>query len=170
MRKHVERASHDLKSVITTYEGKHNHDVPAARNSSHISSGTSSPVTGQNSTAAIQTHVHRPGPSQPQNTIPRFERPAFGFAGRQQMGPAHGFAFGMNQPGLGNLTMAAVGQPKLPVLPMHAYLGQAHHVNEMGFLLPKGEPNVEPTSDLGFSSGSTVYQQIMSRLPLGPEM
>jgi len=31
----VERASHDPKAVITTYEGKHNHDVPAARNSSH---------------------------------------------------------------------------------------------------------------------------------------
>lgn len=28
VRKHVERASDDLKSVITTYEGKHNHDVP----------------------------------------------------------------------------------------------------------------------------------------------
>ncbi|PRQ32099.1 putative transcription factor WRKY family [Rosa chinensis] len=27
VRKHVERASHDPKSVITTYEGKHNHDV-----------------------------------------------------------------------------------------------------------------------------------------------
>uniref|UniRef100_A0A0E0KRS2 WRKY domain-containing protein n=1 Tax=Oryza punctata TaxID=4537 RepID=A0A0E0KRS2_ORYPU len=35
VRKHVERASHDLKSVITTYEGKHNHEVPAARNSGH---------------------------------------------------------------------------------------------------------------------------------------
>ncbi|WOL11350.1 putative WRKY transcription factor 20 isoform X3 [Canna indica] len=28
VRKLVERASHDLKSVITTYEGKHNHEVP----------------------------------------------------------------------------------------------------------------------------------------------
>lgn len=28
VRKLIERASHDLKSVITTYEGKHNHDVP----------------------------------------------------------------------------------------------------------------------------------------------
>nr|GME19140.1 WRKY transcription factor SUSIBA2-like [Ipomoea batatas] len=28
VRKHVERASDDLKSVITTYEGKHNHEVP----------------------------------------------------------------------------------------------------------------------------------------------
>ncbi|CAK9237464.1 unnamed protein product [Sphagnum troendelagicum] len=33
VRKHVERASTDVKAVITTYEGKHNHDVPAARNS-----------------------------------------------------------------------------------------------------------------------------------------
>jgi WRKY transcription factor 2 len=37
VRKHVERASHDLKAVITTYEGKHNHEVPAARNSGHPS-------------------------------------------------------------------------------------------------------------------------------------
>uniref|UniRef100_A0A3B6AWG6 WRKY domain-containing protein n=1 Tax=Triticum aestivum TaxID=4565 RepID=A0A3B6AWG6_WHEAT len=35
VRKHVERASHDPKSVITTYEGKHNHEVPAARNAIH---------------------------------------------------------------------------------------------------------------------------------------
>nr|QFU85202.1 WRKY17 [Diospyros kaki] len=35
VRKHVERAASDRKAVITTYEGKHNHDVPAARISSH---------------------------------------------------------------------------------------------------------------------------------------
>ncbi|KAA8527040.1 hypothetical protein F0562_008731 [Nyssa sinensis] len=35
VRKHVERASHDPKAVITTYEGKHNHDVPTARTNSH---------------------------------------------------------------------------------------------------------------------------------------
>ncbi|XP_059668096.1 probable WRKY transcription factor 33 [Cornus florida] len=33
VRKHVERASHDVRAVITTYEGKHNHDVPAPRGS-----------------------------------------------------------------------------------------------------------------------------------------
>ncbi|CAO2839242.1 unnamed protein product [Amaranthus hypochondriacus] len=33
VRKHIERASHDTRAVITTYEGKHNHDVPAARGS-----------------------------------------------------------------------------------------------------------------------------------------
>ncbi|KAJ4805076.1 WRKY transcription factor [Rhynchospora pubera] len=36
VRKHVERASHDARAVITTYEGKHNHDVPMSRgNGSH---------------------------------------------------------------------------------------------------------------------------------------
>lgn len=33
----MERASHDLRAVITTYEGKHNHDVPAPRGSRSIS-------------------------------------------------------------------------------------------------------------------------------------
>ncbi|KAK7288506.1 hypothetical protein RIF29_01966 [Crotalaria pallida] len=41
VRKHVERASHDSKAVITTYEGKHNHDVPTPKNSSHDVAGPS---------------------------------------------------------------------------------------------------------------------------------
>lgn len=40
VRKHVERASHDPKAVITTYEGKHNHDVPTAKTSSHEVQGS----------------------------------------------------------------------------------------------------------------------------------
>ncbi|XP_068669192.1 WRKY transcription factor SUSIBA2-like [Aristolochia californica] len=39
VRKHVERASHDPKAVITTYEGKHNHDVPSSRSSTHDAAG-----------------------------------------------------------------------------------------------------------------------------------
>ncbi|KAF3784671.1 WRKY transcription factor [Nymphaea thermarum] len=35
VRKHVERAYHHPKSVITTYEGKHNHDVPTASATRH---------------------------------------------------------------------------------------------------------------------------------------
>ncbi|KAL5577734.1 hypothetical protein UlMin_019433 [Ulmus minor] len=185
VRKHVERASHDLKSVITTYEGKHNHDVPAARNSSHVNSGPSSNVPAQASAAtSIQNHVHRPEPSQVHNNMAaRFERNAvsmgsFGLAGRQQLmaSHGHGFSFGMNQPGLANLGMAGLGpvQGKLPMVqqPVNAYLAQQRQVNEMGFMVPKGEPKVEPLSESGLnlSNGSVVYQQLMSRLPLGPQM
>lgn len=46
MRKHVERASHDPKAVITTYEGKHNHDVPTARNNTHEFAGPAPPYGG----------------------------------------------------------------------------------------------------------------------------
>ncbi|XP_064959946.1 probable WRKY transcription factor 4 [Musa acuminata AAA Group] len=44
VRKHIERSPTDPKAVITSYEGKHNHDIPAARNSSHntVSVGTAS--------------------------------------------------------------------------------------------------------------------------------
>lgn len=40
----MERASHDPKAVITTYEGKHNHNVPTARNSSHEMAGPPPPT------------------------------------------------------------------------------------------------------------------------------
>lgn len=43
VRKHVERAPTDPKAVITTYEGKHNHDVPAARSGSHNSANSNAP-------------------------------------------------------------------------------------------------------------------------------
>ncbi|RAL40113.1 hypothetical protein DM860_008253 [Cuscuta australis] len=49
VRKHVERAANDPKAVITTYEGKHNHDVPAARNSG---------PTTTNNNAALQWRPH----------------------------------------------------------------------------------------------------------------
>ncbi|XP_049374462.1 probable WRKY transcription factor 20 isoform X1 [Solanum verrucosum] len=55
VRKHVERASHDPKAVITTYEGKHNHDVPAAKNNNHEMTG-SSPVTGSSRIRAGETN------------------------------------------------------------------------------------------------------------------
>ncbi|KAK3013351.1 hypothetical protein RJ639_008344 [Escallonia herrerae] len=173
VRKHVERASHDLKSVITTYEGKHNHDVPAARNSGHANSGVSNTVPSQ--AAAGQIQVHMPEPSQMQNSMARFERPhslgSFSLPGRQQLGPSHGFAFGMNQPGLANLAMAGLG-PNQGKLPVHPYFGQPRPMNEMGFMLPKGEPKLEPMSEPGsnLTNSSSVYHQIMNRLPLGPQM
>ncbi|KAG5546785.1 hypothetical protein RHGRI_018830 [Rhododendron griersonianum] len=180
VRKHVERASHDLKSVITTYEGKHNHNVPAARNGNSIAPNNG-PAQGASAAAGsgyVSAHLHRPEPSQPHNGMARFDRPAglssLGLPARQQMGlgPHNGFSFGMNQPGLSNLAMAGLGQGqgKPHVTP---YLGQQLLGSEMGFLLPKEEPKVEPHSEppLNFPRvGSSVYHQIMNRLPLGPQM
>ncbi|KAI7734441.1 hypothetical protein M8C21_004090 [Ambrosia artemisiifolia] len=147
VRKHVERASHDLKSVITTYEGKHNHDVPAARNSSHVNS-TTQPQSVQ--------------ASQVQNTMARFERPQYGL----QPGP-HGYGYGMNPT---HMAMAGMG-PNQGV-PSHQFIGQMH---DMGMMLPKGEPKVEPVSEPGLNlaaNGSSMYhhRQIINGMPLGRQM
>ncbi|KAG5535155.1 hypothetical protein RHGRI_023062 [Rhododendron griersonianum] len=49
VRKHVERASSDPKAVVTTYEGKHNHDVPTGRKSSNN--------TANSNTLQLKTHT-----------------------------------------------------------------------------------------------------------------
>ncbi|XP_044505452.1 probable WRKY transcription factor 33 isoform X2 [Mangifera indica] len=57
VRKHVERASHDTRAVITTYEGKHNHDVPAARGSGYSLPRPSSNNTSSNVAMPIRPSV-----------------------------------------------------------------------------------------------------------------
>ncbi|XP_039047691.1 probable WRKY transcription factor 33 isoform X1 [Hibiscus syriacus] len=65
VRKHVERASRDLRAVINTYEGKHNHDVPAARGRAYAMNRPTSTATANNVNApmampirpsAVQSH------------------------------------------------------------------------------------------------------------------
>ncbi|PIN12897.1 hypothetical protein CDL12_14490 [Handroanthus impetiginosus] len=56
VRKHVERAANDIKSVVTTYEGKHNHEVPTSKNSSLVISDVGSlPPAVTNSTLSTRT-------------------------------------------------------------------------------------------------------------------
>ncbi|PWA54597.1 DNA-binding WRKY [Artemisia annua] len=63
VRKHVERASDDLKSVLTTYEGKHNHAIPAARNSNHANTDVGSTSNPPNSLRLPKiTNVPKPEP------------------------------------------------------------------------------------------------------------
>ncbi|PHT35475.1 hypothetical protein CQW23_23175 [Capsicum baccatum] len=69
VRKHIERSPYDQKSVITTYDGKHYHEVPPARTSSQGSSGASKSPSNPITTDA-QSHVGRPEPTQVQNTKP----------------------------------------------------------------------------------------------------
>lgn len=58
----MERASHDTKAVITTYEGKHNHDVPAARGSGNYNVNKPAPDNNTNNVTmpvrplALPTH------------------------------------------------------------------------------------------------------------------
>ncbi|KAG4935176.1 hypothetical protein AAZX31_18G055800 [Glycine max] len=96
VRKHVERASQDLRAVITTYEGKHNHDVPAARGSGNNSMNRSLPITNttNNTSAATSLYTNnnslqslRP-PAAPERTSSHFNpnmqqssSGSFGFSG-----------------------------------------------------------------------------------------
>ncbi|KZV33116.1 putative WRKY transcription factor 26 [Dorcoceras hygrometricum] len=71
VRKHVERASHDLRAVITTYEGKHNHDVPAARGSGSYTMSRPPPMATNNAPTAIRPSAigsHSNGTSYPNPT------------------------------------------------------------------------------------------------------
>ncbi|KAL2472564.1 putative WRKY transcription factor 4 [Forsythia ovata] len=59
VRKHVERAASDPKAVVTTYEGKHNHEVPAARNSSHSAASATSQARPLNALIDMQAANRR---------------------------------------------------------------------------------------------------------------
>ncbi|XP_010264512.1 PREDICTED: WRKY transcription factor WRKY24-like [Nelumbo nucifera] len=69
VRKHVERASHDLRAVITTYEGKHNHDVPAARGSSSHSSITRPSSSSDNNSAGATMAIRPTATARPSTNI-----------------------------------------------------------------------------------------------------
>lgn len=55
VKKHVERASHDPKVVMTTYEGQHDHDMPAARTVTRNPAGTNGATVAQNDEARIKS-------------------------------------------------------------------------------------------------------------------
>nr|UFA46003.1 WRKY2 [Cynodon dactylon] len=164
VRKHVERASHDLKSVITTYEGKHNHEVPAARNSGQAGSGSGSALS------AAQASHRRQEPGQGNfahfgGTTP------FGslvLPPRGHLGPAAGnFHFGMVPPGM------AIPMPSLGSLAPTKMIQNSSAMQAYPGPMMTGEPKVEPVSQSSFMMGNpapSAYQQMMSRPPFGPQM
>ncbi|CAI9090894.1 OLC1v1025774C1 [Oldenlandia corymbosa var. corymbosa] len=65
VRKHVERASDDIKSVLTTYEGKHNHEVPTTKTGTGLPTGTfNSPpdqaASNQNTALSVSRNPNAP--------------------------------------------------------------------------------------------------------------
>ncbi|KAL3502643.1 hypothetical protein ACH5RR_037092 [Cinchona calisaya] len=60
VKKHVERASHDPKVVITTYEGKHDHDMSASRHAGHSTTETGINRTTLNGEAKSELGEHKP--------------------------------------------------------------------------------------------------------------
>lgn len=75
VRKHVERASHDNRAVITTYEGKHNHDVPVGRGA-----GASRALPASSSTSEISSGAIRPAATgQGPYTLEMLTNPAAGY-------------------------------------------------------------------------------------------
>ncbi|KAL6844715.1 hypothetical protein ACP4OV_025374 [Aristida adscensionis] len=159
VRKHVERASHDLKSVITTYEGKHNHEVPAARNSGQAGSGS-----GSAPQPASQGSGHRRQESQASFSQFGGATPFGSFMPqRSQLGPATGgFRFGMVPPGMTMPSFGSLG-PTNMIGTSSAMQGYP------GFMMP-GELKAEPVSQSGFPAASSSYQQMMSRPPFGHQM
>ncbi|XP_062225902.1 probable WRKY transcription factor 20 [Phragmites australis] len=173
VRKHVERASHDLKSVITTYEGKHNHEVPAPRNSGHPSSAAMA--------APGQAHAGARRPEHPpvQAGLTRFGGCGvpFGLPPRDPLAPMGNYPYStaLGPAALPSLPMPAGLGPveglHLPMLapPLHPFLRQRQAMEAAGLVVPKSE--AKGNGNAGGATAS-VYQQLMqrSRLPLGHQM
>lgn len=165
VRKHVERASHDLKSVITTYEGKHNHEVPAARNSGQAGSGSANaPPASQNGSSH-----RRQEPAQA--SFAHFGATApfgsFVLPPSSQLGPAAGnFRFGMVPPGM------TIPMPSLGSLAPTKMLGNSSAMQGYPGLMMPGEPKAEPVSQPGFpvASAAPSGYQMMSRPPFRHQM
>ncbi|XP_062183840.1 probable WRKY transcription factor 34 [Phragmites australis] len=183
VRKHVERASHDLESVITTYEGKHNHEVPAARNSGHPSSA----APGAAMAAPGQAHAgaRRPEHLSVQDCLMRLGGCGvpFGLPPRDPLAPMGNYPYSTLGPtaaaSLPSLPMPpgleAVEGLKLPMLapPLHPFLRHRQTMEPAGLVVPKGEVKGEAHGAGGNGPGATasVYQQLMrSRLSLGHQV
>ncbi|CAM0912224.1 unnamed protein product [Alopecurus aequalis] len=157
VRKHVERSSNDLTSVITTYEGRHSHDVPAARNSEHPSS-----IPNVVQPAATQPNgLHRMSEPAPGSLAQFSGAAACGSLGRP--GAAGGFPLGMLPNGMVVVPVQAL-RAAVPVQ-------MAGHLPAMqGYprlVLQRGEADLNPAARPGLpaasGNGPVAYQRLMGR-------
>lgn len=157
----MERASHSLKYVITTYEGKHNHEVPAARNSTNVNTSVNlnQATANQQPPLAIARNTTVPKPEiQLQDFIPGFDRkPVF-----------HSDYFGTNFPGnfasdmkLGTSSIYPMKFPSMPnTMAYGSFAFNSLLVPEFQFSLPTSL-HASPSFPLGgadFSNGNSIGQ------------
>nr|QGQ64028.1 WRKY transcription factor 5 [Santalum album] len=133
VRKHVERASHDSRAVLTTYEGKHNHDVPAARGSgSHT---LNRPPFSSNATVpmAIRASANTQHPNFHQSSYPK---PTENFRPQPTSQSQAPFTLEMLQQAPGTFGFSGFGNP------LGSYMNQMQHTNG-SFSQAKEEPRDE---------------------------
>lgn len=161
VRKHVERSSKDSKAVITTYEGKHNHDVPTGRNSHNDTSATSAmhgPGSTQNTNTTVKSAVSLQEQLLGRNNSMGSDT---GFGGHGGWGVEQSFA----QRGPEQIGPDAMGCPNPGVcrsLPRDSFYQQGYG------LVPKEEPGV--IHSVGGQSLPPNYQagQASSYIPRNP--
>ncbi|PKA56538.1 putative WRKY transcription factor 2 [Apostasia shenzhenica] len=172
VRKHIERASSDLRSVITTYEGKHNHEVPAVRNDNP----PSLEALGLTTTSVPPSDIfQRKGePAILPNSFNRFydlQLGSLGAQGRNLHLGAQGldFCYGMGQhmpPNFADILGNLESKKMLAIPPFPAYVPPLQHNGwsggEVDFVLPKEEPREEPSTDseAPTSGGSSAIYQL----------
>ncbi|KAK6947031.1 WRKY domain [Dillenia turbinata] len=160
VRKHVERASHDPKAVITTYEGKHNHDVPTVRTSSHDTAGPT-PMSGisgvrseESDTISLNLGVGVATAAE-NKTIEQQQQQ------QQQQLMLNSGPFPRN---ISNAHSSLNVIQPTPVFPFYGNInvGMDHYRSrENGSELVKFEPPA-------FGLSSNPYPQSMGRIPMGP--
>ncbi|XP_021595661.1 probable WRKY transcription factor 20 isoform X1 [Manihot esculenta] len=161
VRKHVERASHDPKAVITTYEGKHNHDVPTARSSSHDTARSSSHDTAGPTPVNGQSRIR----SDESDTISLdlgvgICSTAENRSNDQQQAMHSEFTQNRNQTSGSSFRIA----PRTPITPYYGVLNGGMH--QFG---SRQNPNEGHSVEIPpLSHSSCPYPQNMGRLVMGP--
>lgn len=140
VRKHVERASHDTRAVITTYEGKHNHDVPAARGSS--SYGVNRPAPN-NTVNDVVTMPHRPLPLVNHSSHSNYSTPVLNTRLPNSVVSQQPYTLQMLQ-GSGSFGLSGIGKPA------GMYISRSEP--EGMFYKGKDEKNKEQKDDTFFDS------------------
>ncbi|KAH7543461.1 hypothetical protein FEM48_Zijuj02G0186600 [Ziziphus jujuba var. spinosa] len=194
-RKHVEMASHNRKCAITTYEGKHNHEVPAARNSNHINSSSGNvPPAAANAqpSLTLPRNAHIPKPeAQVQDLARQFDRkpefsneylrPTFpgSFANDMKFGspsiyqmkfpPSQGVmsydSFGLKPNRNRTYNSASCGKQFAPVQP--GLSGQQLQESDMKFLRPKQEQKDDNIYDALATNASSLSSSSVNNRVMG---